>query len=184
MWEVLPSGNFKWIDNIQPIDQVPCPVYNVPLGNCTNAVPTPTNAYKKYRKCKEEQQESAMRTCIDTTYDSGKDYVIRRIEELAWKKHCEVTEQYTPVYPKNAKQALEWFKEGNFRLSQSMDEDECDGMTGMLEWGKEGPDFKARDAKYKAVKDAKTDAIDTVYILTDEAARLKALKDFESFTVN
>jgi hypothetical protein len=125
-----------------------------------------------------EDKESAMRATIDTTGDPSLNYLRDRLSNEFYSKRSKVFDAFRRIYPKDKSEAEKWFAEGNFHV-----EIESEGDAPELEWGPK-KDLKKREAMLAELDKAYTDAKDTVSILTDETARLKALKDFESFTVN
>lgn len=123
-----------------------------------------------------------MRAMIDVTGDASKDYIYSRIREIQWTKRCEIDSKFKPEYPKNKTEAKKWLKDGYFHLQTGDAEDEEEDYFE-FQWGKK-VDYKERDAQWSALDKARQNTLDTVSVLTDEQARLKALKDFESFTVH
>lgn len=125
-----------------------------------------------------------MRVNLDTNYDNSKDYVLRRLENLLWTKRNEIYSEYEEVSPKTLKEAREWLKSGNVRLSSVDDmSDDC-FYVGDLMWGKTAPDYKKRDERVRRLEAAHVAAKDVVCVLSDEATRLKTLQEFESLTIN
>lgn len=141
------------------------------------------------KKKEQEEKECAMRACIDTqeTRDSSLEYINRRLREIQFEKSQHIGDQFQEVQPKTCKQAKEWLKEGNYHISLPAwyAEDMASGYMALeyFAWGKEAPDTKKRDALMEGLNKAYQEAKDTVAVLTDEQARLKALKDFESYSV-
>jgi hypothetical protein len=126
-----------------------------------------------------KEQERPMRATIDMAGDASKDYVLQRLDRLKWTKECEISKKFSAPYPKTLKEAKKWLTEGFLHFEQ--DDEETDYYGGW-EWGKDNT--KERNLAYEALNKAYQDAKDTVSVLSDEQARLKALKDFESFSVN
>lgn len=165
-------------------------------SNClVNILDTPQQVFpwgnkKEKTGCKDNQQEKecAMRATIDTTTDSSLDYINNRLSSILWDKSSDIEKKFETVKPKNAKQAKEWLKEGNYRieLPDYYNEDTAGAYLAMefLAWGKTGPDLKAKAAADESLYKEFQAAKDTVAILSDEQARLKALKDFEAYSVN
>lgn len=158
-----------------------------------NLVPLPRTAplctwdKDKYRK-EQKEKECAMRATIDTTTDSSLDYINNRLSSILWDKSSDIEKKFEPVKPKNAKQAKEWLKEGNYRIEipDYYNEDTSSAYVAVeyLAWGKTGPDLKAKAAADESLYKEFQAAKDTVAILSNEQARLKALKDFEAYSVN
>jgi hypothetical protein len=127
-----------------------------------------------------KEQERPMRATIDMAGDASKDYVLDRLGRLQWQKELTIDDKFRTPYPKNKGEAKKWLKEGFLHFTDlgGDDENEYCGW----EWGPDNtkPRNEARTALHTAFQDAK----DTVSVLSDEQARLKALKDFESFSVN
>lgn len=161
------------------------------LVNILDAPKASTGYWGEVRKQEQKQvqeKECAMRATIDTTTDSSLDYINNRLSSILWDKSSEIEKKFETVKPKNAKQAKEWLKEGNYRieLPDYYNEDTSGAHMAVeyLAWGKTGPDLKARAAADESLYKEFQAAKDTVAILSDEQARLKALKDFEAYSVN
>lgn len=125
-----------------------------------------------------------MRATIDMTGDASKDYIAGRLANLCWTKEKAIYTAFESPHPKDAKEAKKWAAEGNFHIKtyDGLDDEDNHGSWD-FEWGPE-QDYTKRTEQLATLNKAMIDAKDTVSILTDETARLKALKDFESFTVN
>lgn len=119
-----------------------------------------------------------MRATIDVTGDASLNYLESRLSNEFYSKRAKVYDDFGTKYPKDKEEAEKWFTEGNFHLSI-----EFEGDVAEVEWGPK-KDFTIRAARLDELDKAYTDAKDTVNVLRDETARLKALKDFESFAVN
>src|SRR6185312_5827603 len=140
-------------------------------------------------------QSTAAITVTPAPVDEAKKYLLNRLENLFWEKDRELDKLYSPPTPKSAKEALKWLQDGNFHVSKSfmkrmdadIDEDDdsysdhhafmsYEFMNYGVQWGKTEPDYKARIASYDKLKAAHQKAKDEISVLTDETARLEALR--------
>lgn len=119
---------------------------------------------------------------VSAVKDTALDYIQNRLKSISWDKVEDLNNAFAPPYPKNRKQATEWIKEGNFRIDETPDEDDCWDYTEPFNWGKVAPDMKAKRVALEAIAKALQDAFDVVSVKTDEDVRLKVLQDFESAT--
>jgi hypothetical protein len=156
-------------------------IYNIEknsLDCCQPAIPTSSLYWMQ--TAQEQEQERPMRATIDMTGDASKDYVLDRLNRIKWTKECEISKKFSAPYPKTRKEAKQWLAEGFLHFTDDSDENEA--YYGGWEWGKDNT--KERALAYDTLNKTYQDAKDTVAVLSDEQARLKALKDFESFSVN
>jgi hypothetical protein len=168
------------------IDTGPCPLY-----------PTTDFVYNEAQK--EENKPMCFKNAttvqgielhVDTAgqkpYDSL-NYIRDRAHTIFWTKNLEISNAFADPSPKNFKEAQLWVKEGNFRMEKPdwmdhVDDDEDYGDPGYFRWGKTAPDMKKKEELLKALSDDVQDLRDKVTIVTDEQARLAALKEFEAKT--
>lgn len=130
----------------------------------------------------DQQQETKM---YDTQKDPTLNYLQRRLQDIR-HEHQEVLNNHFQIHgirPKSAKEMREWLKSGNYRieLPKSLDEEDENSFywSEVFQWGKTGPDSKAWNKGYDKLSESYKSTLDTITIVTDEAARLKALEDFK-----
>ena len=114
---------------------------------------------------------------VTAVKDNSLSYIKERLDRINWTKTLEIRDKFQSPYPKNLKEAKKWLAEGYIYFTGSSDEDDYCGW----EWGKDTS--KESRVAYDSLKKSYTDAYDTVSIVTDEAARLKTLQDFEAFAI-
>ena len=165
-------------------------------------VPLDLMAQKMPCKTKKEHPmatatSTAAITVTPAPVDEAKKYLLSRLEGLLWDKDRELEKIYDTPQPKSAKEALKWLQDGNFHVSKrfmkSMDAgidedddsyfDKYEFMNYGIQWGKTEPDYKARNASKEKLTAAHQKAKDEIQVLTDETARLEALRKFESYKV-
>ena len=158
----------------------------------------------KDEPCKKTQKENTMAYANSTAaitvaaapVDEAKRYLADRLRSIWYDKRVVVGEIFKPLIPKSGKEALKWLKDGNYHLDQRTlkdieeedDEDEdrlFDNYAFLhaFNWGKTPLDHKARDKAYADLDVAYTKAKDVVEVVTDETARLAALREFEEYKV-
>ena len=163
---------------------------NYSLGCCQ---PTITTTWPKWITMddvvvKEEKRNdmynnASATIAVTAVKDDALDYILRRLKDIRYTLYQNLEAAYAEAWPKNKKQAIEWIKEGNFRITQPVadaEEYEWD-YSDPFKWGKTDPDLKAKGKAVEALEKAFQFARDVVQVKTDEDVRLKALQDFEAF---
>ena len=122
---------------------------------------------------------------VTAVKDDALDYILRRLKDIRFTLYQNLEAAYAEAWPKNKKQAIEWIKEGNFRVTQPVAdaEDYEWDYVDPFKWGKTDPDLKAKGKAVEALEKAYQVARDVVQVKTDEDVRLKALQDFEAFAI-
>lgn len=131
------------------------------------------------------QQEKE--TTMSANYNESRHYADKRIHEIFYSKSRELDEKYADPRPKTIKEMKSWIKEGNFRwknLPKDENEEKSYNLNHYFTWGKEEPDMKAKQKTYEKLSKAYTEATDIISICSDEDKMLKAVQDFESFSIN
>jgi len=121
--------------------------------------------------------------------DEARDYLLHRLYDVRCTHYEKLHKDFNTdgFRPKDAKEMAKWLKEGFYTVKtpKEDDEDEADGYfywDTYFSWGKEKPDMKGYRAASVKLEEKYEDAKTTVYVVTDEAARLKALEDFKAAT--
>jgi hypothetical protein len=163
------------------LDGPTCPPNLIdPLGNCS-IIGYVANSDMEMIPVVNTQQESNMQVAVNTQEDDSRDYLMSRLNHLRWKKEDELSEKFhiSRKTPKNVKQAKEWLETGYFRFDDKADDQVY--WRDFFRWGTEEPDKDGFNKAMETMKALKQASEDIIMVKTDEDARLKALKDFESF---
>lgn len=142
------------------------------------------------------QIATAAITVAAASVDEAKRYLNQRVRDIRYAKRSEIGEIFSLPIPKNVKEAMKWLKDGNYhfdkhtqkRWDEEVEDDEDYGFDSYtfkhaFNWGKTPVDVKARDKAYLDLEVAATKAYDVIEVVTDETARLAALREFEEYKV-
>jgi hypothetical protein len=168
----------NWIDKDKPFPSFSIPSINS-LGQLEVTEVTPDVCYGV---APWKQQESNMQVAVNTQEDTARDHLMQRLHQLRWTKEEELGQKFhvSRKSPKNVKEAKDWLISGYYRFDDKSDDETY--WRDYFRWGTEDPDKEGFYAAMTKMKAAKQEAEDIVMVKTDEDARLKALKDFETAT--
>ena len=112
--------------------------------------------------------------------DNSLQYIKDRAREIYYNKEHEIENAFEDPRPASKTEAEKWLKDGNFRVDIHSQNDAYHYCH--FSWGKDKPDFAKMHSLMGDLSTDFTALKDTVSIISDEATRLQALKDFEAKT--
>lgn len=156
---------------------------SVSLVDCEKA------AYPCYNKVQEEQTEKTMFYDMEDSEDNKLNYLSERASKVYGQKRDEAMHKYGMLDddPPNTPRALiDRLASGKFTVTQENMDRSHYNPVNLIKW--RDPATKEDQAGFKkaddALKAARTKAEDIIVVMSDDAARLKALQEFESTTIN
>lgn len=199
MWERLerPAPIDGTAHNYQPIQEdYTAAMKNFSLNSLltVECMDTPPETWNCIKPCiSDSQKENNMYAKTEiSTEKSSLNYITSRLTDIFYAKRADVATFYKVegIHPSTPAQAKEWLKTGNYRIETPYKDEVYESgnknfyFPGSFQWGKEGYDQKAYGKALTVLETAYQTAKDIVNIKTDEHERLKALQDFESYTIH